>query len=375
MIHFLIGTKAQLIKTAPVMLELRRRGIPIRDIDTGQHSEFTAEIRRDFQMPPPDYCLTNSNEDITTYSKASNWLRKAVTKWAFDRKGIRKEVFGGESGICVTHGDTASTLIGTAFARRAGLEVAHLESGLRSFKYFDPFPEELIRIHCMKRSAILFAPDEKAEANLKRMRVRGRIVATRGNTVADSIRLAGDSFSPENDEPYILATFHRLETLRSSERLDKLIESLNVAAEQCRVKFVMHKPTEACLTKRGLLDQLSQNVERLPMQSYPRFIGLMKHAECVLADGGSIQEECALLGIPLLVLRSNSERSDGIGQNARFASFDLEQVRAFLKTYQALRQAPNKSSLHPSEIVADELQAAIQHCDQLVNSATGTLTS
>lgn len=361
MIHFFIGTKAQLIKTAPVMLELQKMNVPFRYIDSGQHAEFTSEIRRDLQLPEPDVFLGRSSDDVASYGSASKWLGQTVLRWAFRPSWIRERVFGGHGGICVVHGDTASTLIGARYAWRAGLEVAHLEAGLRSYNYFNPFPEEWIRVHCMKRAALLFAPDRPAVENLERVKVLGEIVQTKGNTVIDSLRLVVDRQTGSSREPYLLATFHRLETLNSRKRMKAAVNLLNEATKYHPVKFVTHKPTEKALGKYQLRDKLGPLVEQLPMQPYHRFIDLMQNAETVLADGGSIQEECAILGKPLIILRDTTERPDGIGVSAALCPLDdvaklhelLSTTRGQISKYE---QPKDKQPHSPSKAVANRLK-------------------
>ena len=122
------------------------------------------------------------------------------------------------------------------------------------------------------------------------MKVLGEIVQTKGNTVIDSLRLVVDRQTGSSREPYLLATFHRLETLNSRKRMKAAVNLLNEATKYHPVKFVTHKPTEKALGKYQLRDKLGPLVEQLPMQPYHRFIDLMQNAETVLADGGSIQE-------------------------------------------------------------------------------------
>ena len=354
MIHFFLGTKAQLIKTAPVMLELERRGITYRYIDSSQHGSFSEGLRADFGIREPD-CSLGAATDVSTYGSAAGWTGRLFATWLFRAGWIRKQVFGGESGICVVHGDTLSTLIGTAFARRAGLQVAHLESGLRSFRYLDPFPEELIRIYSMRRSAVLFAPDDTSVANLQSMKVGGEIVRTNGNTVRDAVWKALDASRKEESSPYFLATFHRLETLRSRSRMEHMVEALNAAAEIMPVTFVVHTPTARAMQKHGLEDKLAASVTRLPMQPYFSFIRLIHGARAMMSDGGSIQEECAILGKPLLIMRRVTERSDGVNTNARISEFNLDIVREFLSTCSLLAAEPMRYDDSPSVTVADRL--------------------
>ncbi len=357
MIHFFIGTKAQLIKVAPVILELDRRRIPYRLIDSGQHAEFTASLREDFAIRQPDAYSSGNGEDVATLSKGIRWLGAAVLRYATRRRWIANHVFGGQKGVCVVHGDTASTLVGALYARRAGLAVAHLEAGLRSNSYFNPFPEELIRVWCMRLSSLLFAPDEKAVGNLRRMGVRGEVVHTHGNTGLDALAIQAASGVSSGREPgsFALAACHRLETIKSRRRLSAVVDCLNRVARQRDVVLVVHKPTEKALRKFDLIDRLDPAVERLPMQPHSRFVALIRDAAFVMADGGSIQEECAALGVPLLVLRSRSERDDGLGKTAQLAAFDDDNVDHFLENLDAMRATPEPPRVSPSVIVADRL--------------------
>jgi UDP-N-acetylglucosamine 2-epimerase (non-hydrolysing) len=358
MIHFFVGTKAQLIKTAPVMIALDRRGHRYRYIDSGQHAAFTSGLRRSFGLREPDTSLCTRSSDVTTFREAIKWTSGFFVSIAARPNWIRNEVFNNQSGICVVHGDTVSTLLGALFAKRAGLQVAHLEAGLRSYRYFQPFPEELIRVWCMRLSTVLFAPDQTALANLAQMRVKGTAVLTHGNTVLDALRLQESSCGPFNrtQDSYVLATCHRLEALRSRRCLAAMVRCVNAVAESYPVVFVLHKPTEAALRRGDLLQALDKNVERLPMQEYPEFISLLRNARFVMADGGSIQEECAALRVPLLVLRSHTERADGIGVTAELIGFDENRVRQYAANPPVKQHAPPcLGSRSPSEIVAEYL--------------------
>ncbi|MBN1912028.1 MAG: UDP-N-acetylglucosamine 2-epimerase [Pirellulales bacterium] len=357
MIHFLIGTKAQFIKTAPVMRELDRRGYSYRFVDTGQHAEFTAAIRPAFGIRAPDVRLTDDEKDVASMSRGILWMLEHGKNILFRPRWIKREVFGGHGGVCVIHGDTVSTLIGALLARRAGLAIAHLEAGLRSYNYLNPFPEELIRVWCMRLATLLFVPDEIAMGNINKTRTAARCVATNGNTVLDAIRLqeAAKVASDRLPRSYVLATCHRLETLKSRRRLTALVRALNEVAQKYSVVFVLHKPTETALRKHGLLDELAAGIERLPMQPYFDFIALARDANFVMADGGSIQEECAALGVPLLIMRSHTERPDGLGENARIVGFDFHVTQRFLDDVERLRRPSRSPEMSPSNVVAESL--------------------
>jgi UDP-N-acetylglucosamine 2-epimerase (non-hydrolysing) len=156
MIHVVLGTKAQLIKMAPVMRRLREREIQYNYIATGQHRDTMHDMLTEFELPPPDVTLY-TGPDITKPFQMAKWtasiLRRCITS--------RKEIFGQDKqGIVLVHGDTLSTLLGALAGRLAGLKVGHVESGLRSFHLFDPFPEELTRLLTFRLSHLLFCPGD-----------------------------------------------------------------------------------------------------------------------------------------------------------------------------------------------------------------------
>ncbi|NQT36754.1 MAG: UDP-N-acetylglucosamine 2-epimerase [Planctomycetes bacterium] len=356
MIHVFIGTKAQFIKMAPVMVEMRARDIPFRYVDSGQHAQLTQSLRRVFGLPEPDVFLRRQEGDIVTIPSAVHWYFKHLWASMLQKKWLKEKVFP-EGGVCLIHGDTLSTLLGMQMARAAGLDVAHVEAGLRSFRIWDPFPEELIRIRCMRRSRLLFAPSDEAAANLTKMKVRGTIVKIGGNTVADSLRLTDDmpNNAPIPDEPFALVTCHRLETIRRKGRLAQVVDLVNRVARQIHVIFVMHKPTRKSLARYGLEARLHPNVERLDMLDYCDFVAMLKAARFVLADGGSIQEECSYLNKPCLIIRKTTERADGLGRNAVLWQFDDAVADQFLQ--RSSSHEPNEPGdlPRPSSTIIDAL--------------------
>ena len=344
------------------MRELSNRAVQYRWIDSGQHRDFTSRQNGLLDNREPALSLSTVLEDVASLRRGFTWSGRLLLFWLFRPKWIREVVFGGQDGICIIHGDTFSALLGALFARRVGIAVAHLESGLRSGSYLNPFPEELIRVLCIRMSQLLLAPDEQAVENLQKLKAKGKIVNTEGNTIIDALRLhasqSDNSEDRQGKQSYVLATCHRLETIRSKSRLSTVIDALNLVAQSRRVLFVQHPPTQRSMEKFGLGDRISDSIAVLPLQDYFGFIDLIQNADFLMADGGTIQEECAALGTPLLILRSRSERLDGIGTSAMFADFKLENVKKFLEKLPELRSTNTAmDGPSPSEIVADELVA------------------
>lgn len=356
MVHFFIGTKAQFIKMAPVIVEMQKRGIPYRYIDSGQHGELTRSLRQVFGIKEPDVNLSKNGRDITTMSAAVKWMFRLWIYCIFSKKWLRENVFPG-GGICLVHGDTLSTLFGLKMAKAAGLAVGHVEAGLRSYNYFNPFPEELIRLYCMKRCDVLFAPSQEALQNLCKMRVTGEIVPVDGNTVVDALRLVENAKVTVKipSEPYALAACHRLETITNRKRLGKIVELLNRVSSEMKVIFVTHKPTQQYLEKFDLKKKIASRVDVLGMQDYMNFTVLMRNAKMVLADGGSIQEECGYLDKPCLILRNKTERPDGLDKNSMLWEFKNEVLEGFLKTVKNIRFTEQQWP-EPSKRIVDYLE-------------------
>ncbi|MDY0094412.1 MAG: UDP-N-acetylglucosamine 2-epimerase [Candidatus Vecturithrix sp.] len=355
MIYIFVGTKAQFIKMVPIMIELKKRGISFKYIDSGQHAYLTSALRKIFKVGEPDSMLSSNADDITRISRAFFWFGKNLVRSIFDRKWLKTDVFP-QNGICLIHGDTLSSLLGAFMAILAGIKVCHIEAGLRSFNWLDPFPEEIIRLICMRFSDVLFAPSIDAFENLKNLKVKGKIFLSNGNTVIDSIRYIKTEIASKNaiKEKYAVATCHRMETISDPNKLASVINLLNMTARKISVVFVAHDPTLKYLYKFKLSEKISRKILIKNLMDYPEFLSLITLSEFVLTDGGSIQEECAFLNKKCLIIRNRSERKDGIGRNAMVWEFDADKARRFLN-WKIPGDKCDYSSIFPSERIVDYL--------------------
>lgn len=361
MIHIIIGTKAQFIKMAPVMKEFESRGVSCNFINLGQHAETVSKLLWQFHIQDPRVKIQDSGrKDISSIFGIIKWLAGHFATIVFRPRYLRTTVFKGQDGIALIHGDTLSTLIGLLMAKRAGLKVAHVESGLRSWNSLHPFPEELIRVFCMRVSDYLFAPSGEAVENLKKMKVRGTVFNTHWNTGIDATRAAvrgqGSGVS-KAQHPYVLVSIHRFENLYSKKRFRFILDTVDEVSKKFNVVFVMHGPTERKLTKAVVSGQWSlvRNITYLPLQNYTEFLGLIKDAEFIITDGGSIQEECCYLGKPCLIMRKRTERGDGVGRNAMLASFDKTIIYAFIRDYEKYKKKETIPEMSPSIMLVDEI--------------------
>jgi UDP-N-acetylglucosamine 2-epimerase (non-hydrolysing) len=353
-IHVFLGTKAQYIKTAPLLRLMDERGIDYRLIDSGQHAALSTGLRQELGVREPDHVLGGS-KDITTVPQALAWSAGLASR-LLSRTSLRRDVFGGDGGICVVHGDTPSTFLSALMAKRAGLQTAHLEAGLRSRRLLHPFPEELIRLAVMRTSDVLFAPDAAAEANLRELRLRGEIVRVSANTVVEALQHSLRDAPPAGSGPVVI-TMHRVENLHSRRRTEELVELACLVAAERPVTFVQHGPTSDTLAKHGHDRRLRQaGVELVPLQRHEVFTRGLAAAPFVVTDGGSVQEECALLGVPTLVWRLSTERDDGLGANVVLSRYDTAVVETFLVDHPGLRVPPATERHTPSVQILEVLE-------------------
>jgi UDP-N-acetylglucosamine 2-epimerase len=356
MIHVFLGTKAEYIKTAPLLRLLDERGVPHRLVDAGQHAGLAGELRDELGVRAPDHVM-GDGRDVDTIPQAIVWALRLAT-WLLRPARLRREVFGGHGGIVVVHGDTPSTLLATLMVRRAGLRVAHLEAGLRSHRLLHPFPEEIVRRIVMRFAHVLFAPDEVAVANLARSRVKGEVVQLSANTVAEALRHDLRVAGAPGGGP-VVVTMHRVENLNRQARVAGFVALVERIAAERDVVFCVHGPTREALAGSGHLERLAAlGVEVVPLRPHGAFVALLHEAAFVVTDGGSIQEECALLGVPTLLWRGSTERPDGVGRNVVLADYDQRVVDGFLADPQALRHPPVTEVFTPSVTVLEHLLAA-----------------
>lgn len=360
-IHVFLGTKAQYIKTAPLVRLCADRGIDYRLIDSGQHARLSVAMRRELGVRDPDVVLGGA-EDVASIGGALRWATGIISQLPSPR-AVREAIFGNRGGVCVVHGDTPSTLLATLLARRAGLTVAHLESGLRSHTVRHPFPEEAIRLVVMRLAHLLFAPDATAMANLRALGLAGKAVAVDGNTVIEALRAGLHDDAPACGPA--IASLHRVENLMSRRRVAHLVVTLEHLATAMPVRFVLHEPTASLLRRRGLHARLAAaGVEMLPLVPHSRFVTMLAAAPLVITDGGSIQEECALLGVPTLLWRRRTERPDGVGANVVVSGYRASTIAAFIADPHRHRRPQATLDRHPSEQILDRLLTFVGAADR-----------
>jgi UDP-N-acetylglucosamine 2-epimerase (non-hydrolysing) len=360
MIHVIIGTKAQLIKMAPILKTLKMEGIDYNYISTGQHKATIDDILANFAIKKPDYVLYDG-KDITSVFQMLIWGIKNLFKTVLHKKVIFKN---DKKGIVLVHGDTFSTLLGAVMGKIGGLKVAHVESGLRSFNLFHPFPEEITRLLTFRLSDYMFCPGEWAQNNL--VKYNGIKINTQLNTLYDSLRFALPAI--ENltgveipNKPYGVVTLHRFENLYNYEAVNRIVSIVESISQQHFLVFILHKPTEIKLKKFKFYAALDNNpnIELRERYDYFKFIKLILEADFVISDGGSNQEECYFLGKPILLLRKATERHEGLSENCVLSRYDPIVIDEFINHIGSYQHELKQLSFSPSKIIVDKCKTFI----------------
>ena len=370
MIHVFIGTLAEYIKLAPLLWRMESAGLPYRLIDSGQHADRSDSFREELGLRAPDYSL-GGTRSVDSVPAALWWAAGLGRKLARPRQ-LDRTVFGGRPGICVVHGDTPTAMIGALMARRAGLALAHVEAGLRTHRWLHPFPEEIVRVAVDRLADLLFAPDDAAAEELRNRRVRGRIITGSSNTVSDALRAALEppaagtqttpdmsggarsQGSPRRPSP-VVVTMHRVENLHRRRRRQALVQVITRLAQTTPVRWYVHEPTRRALSSADRAGLEASAVELVPMVPYAEFVRALARAPFAITDGGSIQEECALLGVPVLLWRDRTDRPDGLGENAVLSHYDAGVVEAFLADPERFRRARRLPQSSPSQEILEVL--------------------
>ncbi len=357
MICCLIGTRAQLIKMAPVLCELDQRQLEYRLVFSGQHKSTMCELLDEFGVRQRPRLLYEGPE-ISGMAQMGLWLIRIFLRALTSRRSLLRPNGAGPHAM-VVHGDTFSTLLGAVLGRLYGYKVVHVESGLTSGDLTQPFPEELTRRVVFRLAHIAFCPGNWAFSNMARYRVQA--FDTGHNTIVDAVRIvlesSGADHSHDAGEPFAVVSLHRFENIFRRERLAFIVQTLVELGRRIRLVFVLHPATASQLDKFALRTQLDEpgRIDCVPRMTYLPFMRLIHQAQFVITDGGSNQEELAVLGKPTLLMRGATERREGLGETAVLSRYEPDVINRFVDD--ALASGAGRES--PQALPADSPSARI----------------
>ncbi|MFA4907875.1 MAG: UDP-N-acetylglucosamine 2-epimerase [archaeon] len=354
--HIFIGTKAQYIKTAPLIRLFDQNKIDYRLIDSGQHGKLSVNLRKELNIRLPDVQI-GQHQDLDSLGKIFIWTLRIVYQVLFHHQQLNTFLFANKKGYCVLHGDTPTTLISFLLCKLYDHPVIHIEAGLRSFNIFHPFPEELIRLVVMRWADVLFAPSESHQIQARKLNKTAKILNVRMNSGYDEMcwALQNPPDMKLPDSPYGVITIHRFETIFSKQKLSFIIRLVKKITLERRLVFVLHPPTLLRLERNHLYSELEKmnNLTIVQLLSHRDFVHLLKHSEFLISDGGSIQEEAYYLNVPTIIMRKKTERSEGLGKNAVLCGFDSHIIDSFFSNLNQYRHNDIIGDYSPSRKMFD----------------------
>jgi UDP-N-acetylglucosamine 2-epimerase (non-hydrolysing) len=310
-IAFIIGTRPEIIKCAPVILKCREEGHQALVVFTGQHREMGLPLLRTWGIEPDiDLEAMRAGQSLTQLS--SLLLEKMHQKLA-----------GIDLDAVAVQGDTTSAFIGSYWAFLNKVPVAHIEAGLRTNDLLSPFPEEGNRQLIGRLSRWHFPPTEAAKEALLNEGVSPESIVVTGNTSIDALLMVdsiSEKIAPLNQDltsfishfpRFILLTGHRRENLDGGlERVFSAVETLAKNNPEIGIVFPVHlNPVVKTLASKL---EGRKNIWMGDPLDYFHFVGLLKKASLILTDSGGVQEEGPSFGAPVLVFREKTERPEGI---------------------------------------------------------------
>jgi len=334
-IAIVIGTKAELIKCMPVMLELQKQNKDYWFIHTGQHP--LGKSCEEFGIKKPDFILSEEPEISTKFWSKIN--KNSIT-WSFSMiSKIKKVLKKIKPKYVIYHGDTMSTAVASIassklFNFRKNWKNVHLEAGLRSGTLKEPFPEEISRRISTHFSDILLAVSDLTENNLKKSYGKSnKKIIKMGNTIIDSSKITHEKVKnklKKEKSKYVLINIHRHEHLRSKKNLGKIVSIIN--SIKTRGIWPLHDNTESFLKKYNLFDKIDKKkILITSLKNYEEFIFLLANCKYLIADGGSIQEESLVFDRPCLILRNVTERQEGLNTGINFLTMDVKEAKEIIK--------------------------------------------
>ena len=309
----IVGARPNFMKMAPILRAFAAHQPPIPAIlvHTGQHydASMSDKLFEDLRLPRPDL-----NLEVGSGSHA--------VQTAEVMKRFEPALDEHRPSCVLVVGDVNSTLACSLVAVKKGVQVVHVEAGLRSGDR--RMPEEINRVLTDQISDRLYTTERSALDNLVREGVAPERVCFAGNVMIDSLhasrpqaRPAADTLRAHGHDPALLGgaagygvvTLHRPSNVDNADTLRHLLETLRTVSRSLPLVFALHPRTRANVDRFALADLIDPaRMMLLPPQGYLEMLGLMAGASLVLTDSGGLQEETTALGVPCLTLRENTER-------------------------------------------------------------------
>lgn len=303
------GTRPEAVKMAPIVHTLAQdSAFEVKVVVTAQHREMLDQVMRQFGMESDvDLDIMQPRQTLTQITT------RALT-------GLEQVYADLQPAMVLAQGDTTTVFAAALAAFYARIPFGHVEAGLRTGDKYSPYPEEMNRRLATVLTDLHFAPTPTAQQNLLAEQIPADHIFVTGNTVIDALLWAARSTTissqfcwlNELTGPLILVTAHRRENWGEPLRQCCLgMQDLLTAVPTATLVYAVHKNP---IVQEIVYDILGKHprVKLIDPPDYFDFVQLMKRARLILTDSGGIQEEAPSLGVPVLVLRTTTERPEAI---------------------------------------------------------------
>ncbi len=343
-IALVFGTRPEAIKMCPLVKKLKENiSFNVITIVTAQHRQMLDSVLELFEIKPDyDLNLMKPNQDLWNLSSDILLSLKDV----FDKE---------KPDLVLFHGDTTTAGMGALSAFYSRVKIAHVEAGLRTFDKNYPFPEEINRVIVDSVCDLMFCPTDKSVLNLHNSGIKKGVYKT-GNTVIDALLYVVknkntnlDFIGLNKNLKTILLTSHR------RENFGKPLENICLAARELvennkdiQLVYPMHLNPNVRNTVIPILKDI-ERVKLIEPLDYVPFCNLMKQSHIILTDSGGVQEEAPSLGVPVLVLRDETERPEAleygcvklVGANKEKIIKEVQNLLCNKEEYQKMSKAVN----------------------------------
>jgi UDP-N-acetylglucosamine 2-epimerase (non-hydrolysing) len=331
----IVGTRPDAIKMIPVYQALQEKHVPTFLCSTGQHAEMLTEVFSLFEVTPDEELhIMKPGQDLTYLTTS------VLTK-------VQEVIARSKPSLVVVQGDTTSAMAGAMAAFYEKVPVAHVEAGLRTGNVHAPFPEELNRRIITLLSTLHFAPTPAAVQQLEREGINKETIYHTGNTVVDALysivgKLQAGTLIPlpalvelvqaqkNAHKTLILLTAHRRESFDGG--LQRIFVTMKRVLQEHPSLFVVfpvhpNPAVQKALRESGLSEM--PNIAISPPLPYSSLVYLLEASSGVATDSGGISEEAVSLHKPVLILRNETDRPEGVQTgDARLVGTDEEKILA-----------------------------------------------
>lgn len=356
------GTRPEAIKMAPIVLELQKNKadfIPITVV-TAQHREMLDQVLEIFKIKP-DYDL-----NIMKPNQSLSQITSRVMLKLDDILETEKP------DIVLVHGDTTTTFAASISAFYHQTKVGHVEAGLRTWDKYSPYPEEMNRQLTDVLADMYFAPTDLSRANLIKENHDAQNIVVTGNTAIDALK---QTVSESYDHPVlgqvakgnklILLTMHRREN--QGEPMRRVFKAIRQVVDEHPDVEVVYPVHLSPVVQEAAKAELGEDprIHLIEPLDVVDFHNMAARSYFIMTDSGGVQEEAPSLGKPVLVLRDETERPEGVDAGTlKLVGTDPEKVRSammeLLTNHEVYKEMADAKNPYGDGHAAERILAAIK---------------